>query len=97
MTGVVAILNFPSKQAGHKAQYVAQKFSRPAVGLTGVKIHDGHRMTSATSYLARAFDRPNLDILVNTRVTKVLPVGSEDGKPAFRRVQFAQTAGGNSH
>ena len=53
-------------------------------------------MTAATSYLARAFDRANLDILVNTRVTKVLSVGSEDGKPVFRRVQFAQSADGSS-
>ena len=64
------------------------------MGLTRVKIHDGHRVTSATSYLARAFNRPNLDILVNTRVTKVLPVGKEDGKQVFRSVQFAQTADG---
>ncbi|KAM5534951.1 hypothetical protein V8D89_011324 [Ganoderma adspersum] len=57
-------------------------------------IHDGRRVTSATSYLARAFDRTNLDIVVNTLVTKVLPVGVEDGKPVFRSVQFAQTANG---
>ncbi len=61
----------------------------------GVQIHDGHRVTSATSYLAQAFDRTNLDILVNTHVTKVLPVGEEDGKPVFRGVQFAQTADGD--
>ena len=64
------------------------------LSLTRMQIHDGHRVTSATSYLARAFDRPNLDILVNTRVTRVLSVGREDGKPVFRSIQFAQTVDG---
>ncbi len=59
-----------------------------------LQIHDGRRVTSATSYLAEAFNRSNLDIIVNTRVTKVLPVGYESGKPVMRGVEIAQTAGG---
>ncbi|KAI1790122.1 alcohol oxidase [Ganoderma leucocontextum] len=63
-------------------------------GWTQNAIHDGHRVTSATSYLARAFDRINLDVMVNTRVTKVFPVGIKDGKLVFCGVQFARTADG---
>ncbi|KAI0720537.1 alcohol oxidase [Cerioporus squamosus] len=57
-------------------------------------IHDGRRVTSATSYLAQALNRSNLDILVNTRVTKLVPVGEVSGKPDMRGVQFAQSANG---
>ncbi|EJF63375.1 alcohol oxidase [Dichomitus squalens LYAD-421 SS1] len=60
-------------------------------------ILNGHRVTSATSYLAQAMNRKNLDVVVNTRVTKVFPVGTEDGKPVFRGVEFAQTADGPRH
>ena len=52
-------------------------------------------MSAATSYLAVALDRPNLDVVVNTRVTKVFPIGHEQGKPVFRGVQLAQDAGGD--
>ncbi|RPD62467.1 alcohol oxidase [Lentinus tigrinus ALCF2SS1-7] len=57
-------------------------------------IHNGRRVTSATSYLTQAFNRSNLDILVNTRVTKLVPVGNYSGKPDMRGVQFAQSANG---
>ena len=36
----------------------------------------------------------NLDILVNTRVTKIVPVGTVRGAPDMRGVEFAQTANG---
>ncbi|KAI0712239.1 alcohol oxidase [Earliella scabrosa] len=55
-------------------------------------IHDGRRVTSATSYLAQAFNRTNLDVLVNTRVTKLIPVGKKSGHLDMRAVEFAQTA-----
>ncbi|TFK91942.1 GMC oxidoreductase [Polyporus arcularius HHB13444] len=67
------------------------------IGWTQSTIHDGRRVTSATSYLAEAWSRSNLDIVVNTRVTKVLPVGYESGKPVMRGVEIAQTAGGRTH
>ena len=53
-------------------------------------------MTSATSYLAQAFNRTNLDVLVNTRVTKLIPVGKKSGHLDMRAVEFAQTADGTS-
>ncbi|KAH9921221.1 alcohol oxidase [Epithele typhae] len=60
-------------------------------------IHDGVRVTSASSYLAQASSRTNLDILVNTRVTKILPVGSCADTPDMRTVEFAQSADGPTY
>ncbi|PIL22608.1 hypothetical protein GSI_15298 [Ganoderma sinense ZZ0214-1] len=70
--------------------------SGDTIGLSWTQstIHHGRRVTSATSYLAEAFNRTNLDILVNTRVTRIVPVGNVDGAPDMRGVQFAQTANG---
>ncbi|TFK91941.1 GMC oxidoreductase [Polyporus arcularius HHB13444] len=64
------------------------------VGWSQQTIQDGRRVSSATSYLAAAFNRSNLDIVVNTHVTKVFPVGSEGHKPVVRGVEFAQSADG---
>ncbi|KAI0770376.1 alcohol oxidase [Fomes fomentarius] len=57
-------------------------------------IHHGRRVTSATSYLAQALHRSNLDIVVNTRVTRLISVGNVSGQPDFRGVEFTQTANG---
>ena len=63
--------------------------------LTRVQIRKGRRVSAATSYLAAALRRANLDVVVNTRVTKVFPIAREQGKPVFRGVQVAQTVDGN--
>ncbi|KAI0712308.1 alcohol oxidase [Earliella scabrosa] len=60
------------------------------IGWTQSTIYEGRRSTSATSYLAHALNRTNLDVLVNTQVTKVLPVGYHGKLPIVRGVQFAQ-------
>ncbi|RPD62462.1 alcohol oxidase [Lentinus tigrinus ALCF2SS1-7] len=57
----------------------------------------GHRVSSATSYLAWSFNRSNLDVVVNTHVTKVLPVGFEGNQPVMRGVQLSQSADGLTH
>lgn len=64
---------------------------------TAAQIHHGRRVTSATSYLAQALNRSNLDIVVNTRVTKLISVGNVFGQPDFRGVEFTQTANGSDH
>lgn len=47
---------------------------------------NGSRSSSATSYLAPQFiNRPNLHVLLHSRVTRVLPSGSNS---AFRTVEF---------
>ncbi|KAI0720536.1 alcohol oxidase [Cerioporus squamosus] len=68
------------------------------IGWTQSTIQNGVRVTSATSYLAHAWNRSNLDVIVNTRVTKILPLGYESGKLVMRRITIAQTAdGGPTH
>lgn len=55
-------------------------------------IGKGERSDAATAYLYPAASRPNLDILVNTQVTRLLSAG--EGKPDFRVVEMAQTSDG---
>ncbi|KAI0033867.1 alcohol oxidase [Vararia minispora EC-137] len=59
------------------------------VGLsyTQQTIYKGARFTSAHGYLAPFFERPNLDVVVNTLVTKVVQTGTHRDVPAFRAVQ----------
>jgi hypothetical protein len=38
--------------------------------------------------------RPNLHVLVNSRVTRIIQTGVDQGKPAFRAVEFTQTETG---
>ncbi|KAJ7249687.1 aryl-alcohol-oxidase from pleurotus Eryingii [Mycena rebaudengoi] len=57
------------------------------VGWLQSTIKDGSRSSSATSYLAPQFlNRPNLHVLLNARVTRILPTGAD----AFRTVEFVQ-------
>ncbi|KAJ7346320.1 alcohol oxidase [Mycena albidolilacea] len=64
------------------------------VGWTQATIKDGARSSSATSYLAPEFvNRPNLHVLLNARVTRVLPTGPS----AFAMVEFIQALGGPRH
>ncbi|KAJ7195565.1 GMC oxidoreductase-domain-containing protein [Mycena rebaudengoi] len=57
------------------------------IGWLQSTIKDGSRSSSATSYLAPQFiNRPNLHVLLNARVTRVLKTGTD----AFRSVEFVQ-------
>ncbi|KAJ7898014.1 aryl-alcohol oxidase [Mycena olivaceomarginata] len=52
-------------------------------------INGGQRSSAATSYLGPSFmSRPNLHVLVNSRVTRLIQTGVDKGKPAFRAVEF---------
>ncbi|KAF8797579.1 aryl-alcohol oxidase-like protein [Phlegmacium glaucopus] len=63
------------------------------IGWAQFTISDGQRASAATSYIAPALaNHPNLDVLVNTVVTRVLETGTQSGKPVFRGVEFAQSA-----
>ncbi|KIJ49388.1 GMC oxidoreductase [Sphaerobolus stellatus SS14] len=54
-------------------------------------IKKGVRSSSATSYLAPEFlNRPNLQVLLNARVTKLLKTGVSGGRLAFKGVEFTQ-------
>ncbi|KAJ8689751.1 hypothetical protein PTI98_012620 [Pleurotus ostreatus] len=63
------------------------------VGWTIQSIGNGQRSSSATSYLKPAQSRPNLEIMVNAQVTKLVQTGTTKGRPAFRCVQFTQHEG----
>ncbi|KAI0759148.1 aryl-alcohol-oxidase from pleurotus Eryingii [Irpex lacteus] len=60
------------------------------VGWAQFTIADGQRVSAATSYLEPVLGRSNLDVLVNTHVTKLLQTGTQGGKPVIRGVQFSQ-------
>ncbi len=67
------------------------------VGWTQSTIKDGVRSSSATSYLGPEFiSRPNLHVLLHAQVTRLIPTGSQNGKPTFRSVEFASDAAGTS-
>ncbi len=54
----------------------------------------GARVSASVAYLQPVLGRRNLDILVNTTVTKLIQTGTKDGQPVFRRVLFAQSGSG---
>lgn len=54
----------------------------------------GFRSSSATAYLAPAMERDNLDVLIQTRVTKLVAVSHANGVPTFGQVEVAQTPTG---
>ncbi|KAJ8094270.1 hypothetical protein PM082_006809 [Marasmius tenuissimus] len=57
-------------------------------------ILNGTRSSSATSYLGPKYiNRPNLHVLVDAKVTRILRTGSKNGKLVFNSVQFTQDNG----
>ncbi|KXN87983.1 Alcohol dehydrogenase [acceptor] [Leucoagaricus sp. SymC.cos] len=56
------------------------------VGWTQFSIANGTRCSSATAYLDPVLDRPNLSVLVNNYVTRII----ETTKDSFRTVEFGQ-------
>ncbi|KAJ7680727.1 aryl-alcohol oxidase [Mycena polygramma] len=61
------------------------------IGWAQTTIGNGSRSSSATSYLAPQFvARPNLHVLLNARVTRVLPTATN----TFRTVEFVQDLAG---
>ncbi|KAK7464989.1 hypothetical protein VKT23_006198 [Stygiomarasmius scandens] len=52
-------------------------------------VRNGSRSSSATSYLAPEYaNRPNLDVVLNTRVTRIL---AEDNSTSFKTVEYLST------
>lgn len=62
---------------------IATAFMQSSVG-------GGERSTAATAYLHPVDSRKNLDILLNSQVTKILPTNNRGGQPSLRTVQFSQ-------
>ena len=72
--------------------WVSAGLSRAQSSMSG-----GNRASSSTSYLADANERPNLTVLINAMVTKLLPTDSSAAVKSFLNVQFsdARTMLGN--
>ncbi|KAI0339212.1 aryl-alcohol oxidase-like protein [Trametopsis cervina] len=57
-------------------------------------VGEGLRSHAASAYLEPASNRSNLDILINTQVTRLLNAGHPGGQPSMRIVEFAQNTNG---
>lgn len=57
-------------------------------------IGKGERSSAATAYLEPVEDRANLDILINTRATKLVQSGTKQHKPVLQKVEIAQSSSG---
>ncbi|KAL0067975.1 hypothetical protein AAF712_004878 [Marasmius tenuissimus] len=58
-------------------------------------IGNGGRSSAATAYLVPALERPNLDVVINFRATKIFASRpSLDGEPVIDTVQVAQSESG---
>jgi len=65
------------------------------VGWLQSTINGGRRSSSATSYLSPdVLKRPNLDVLLNTRVTRILRTNETRPYPAFRDVEISRNSTG---
>jgi choline dehydrogenase-like flavoprotein len=64
------------------------------IGWVQSSIGKGVRSSSSTAYLRKALSRPNLHVLVNATVTKLLPTGFRGSKISFGGVQFASSNDG---
>lgn len=59
------------------------------IGWAQSTMDGGLRTSSSTSYLASTQGRPNLTVVINAMVTKLLQTGSSRGLKSFRSVQFS--------
>ncbi|TBU28262.1 aryl-alcohol oxidase-like protein [Dichomitus squalens] len=65
------------------------------VGWLQSTIGHGVRSSAATAFLAQeTINRKNLDVLIGTRVTRLLQTERKDGKPVFLGVELAQCDSG---
>ena len=68
-----------------------QRFHNSNAGYSQNSVGGGARSSAAVAYLYPAFNRTNLDIVVNTRAVRLNQTGTEDGLPAFRAVQLTES------
>ncbi|THH13764.1 hypothetical protein EW146_g6493 [Bondarzewia mesenterica] len=65
------------------------------IGWTQATIGSSRRSSSAMGYLAPHYlKRANLDVLINTRVTKLVPADDETETMSFNSVELAQSSAG---
>lgn len=54
----------------------------------------GERSDAASAYLHPVDSRTNLDILINTQVTRLVQSGTDGYSPIFKQVEMAQSSAG---
>ncbi|KAF9559579.1 aryl-alcohol oxidase-like protein [Agrocybe pediades] len=64
------------------------------VGWLQSTIGNGARSSSATAFLTEALGRPNVDVLIETQVTRLIQTGHTGSAPIFQGVEFAQSRSG---
>lgn len=78
-----------------KLPFVSYDFSRSQLSAPAQNtIGHGVRSNSATAYLEPALGRGNLDVLITNTVTRLIATGNVNGKPSFKKVEFAPSAQG---
>ncbi|KAL4247801.1 GMC oxidoreductase family protein [Abortiporus biennis] len=90
-----------SKELGPRFAYNSDINSGNTLGLGYARFSmlNGKRHSSATAYLNDAIPRPNLDVLINTQVTKLIQsqVSPDDSEPTFDVVELAQSRDGKRY
>ncbi|KAF8514943.1 aryl-alcohol oxidase-like protein [Hysterangium stoloniferum] len=83
-----------SKQLGGRFAYNQDLNAGKCLGFSLMQsaVGKGKRSSAATAYLEPALERPNLDILQTTHVTRLIQSGSADGVPEFKMVEVAKGA-----
>ncbi|PBK74128.1 aryl-alcohol oxidase-like protein [Armillaria solidipes] len=85
-----------SKKLGGRFPYTVDLNAGHSVGFPGYmqsSVGGGQRSSAATAYLNPSQERDNLDILINTHVTKLVQTGTRSwSKPEFRAIQVAQSS-----
>ncbi|KAH9054134.1 aryl-alcohol-oxidase from pleurotus Eryingii [Lactarius vividus] len=67
------------------------------IGWSQFSVANGTRVSAGTAYLEPALaSLSNIDLLVNTQVTKIFQTGTQGKCPIFRGVQFAASASGTT-
>ncbi|KAI0675773.1 alcohol oxidase [Trametes maxima] len=82
-----------AKELGGDFKLIVDNNNGNPLGLAWAQasIGGGSRHDAATSYLEPVLSRNNLDVLVQTQVTKLVHTSTDDGIPVFRGVQFSQS------
>lgn len=60
------------------------------VGWLQSSIGSGARSSSATAYLTQALERPNIDVIIETQVTRLIQT-DHSNPPVFRGVEISQS------
>ncbi|KAI0642212.1 aryl-alcohol-oxidase from pleurotus Eryingii [Trametes meyenii] len=82
-----------AKELGGDFELIVDNNDGNPLGLAWAQssIGGGSRHDAATSYIEPVLSRSNLDVLVQTHVTKLVQTGNDDGTPEFRGVEFSQS------